>query len=548
MAEARDFRGNSTFAGSQVARRVAFLLSLIAVAMIVWSAEKSFVSAEGRARALAAIGRERVESALVSQDVALDWIVEAARPMNWDELSSSATFSTLIRRLDTAYAQSAAIFLADASGTVRFSDVRQASDRKIDVSDRDYFASSRQTPHRMVFGAADFGKLDGRWTFRIAKARLDAEGKWDGIVAIRIAPEFFASFFNNLRLRMGGEITLSRSDGTILFSEPERARPEGGAAIHLNEEAHSIARGRNWNIHAVSRSAVYGFMVSYDVPLMFVVQNWLADFTPFGATVMVLSALLFVVVKRYRRSEFLEKAALRALHEETQHRLAIERHAAALQRMEAIGRFAGGVAHHFNNILPAMSAHIAIAAREAERGPPYNQLKKLSAMVDESRAFLRSMLLVGSHHAGVRERCALSELVRKAIGDLDPALVGRIELAFLEDAYVEGDLSQLCGAILNLVKNAMEASVNTRVRIEILNVDEQTCLVRVIDWGAGMDSPVLERVREPFFTTKAGRGGSGLGLALCDSVVRAHRGQLTIKSQVGKGTTVSILLPSVEQA
>ncbi|MBI4830156.1 MAG: ATP-binding protein, partial [Candidatus Lindowbacteria bacterium] len=107
------------------------------------------------------------------------------------------------------------------------------------------------------------------------------------------------------------------------------------------------------------------------------------------------------------------------------------------------------------------------------------------------------------------------------------------------------DAAKLMRVLINLLTNSVEAMPNggdIRIHSEIAHKDEGAILkISVADTGYGIEEKILDRVQEPFFTTK--RHGTGLGLAICRKIIDAHGGTLTIKSKVGEGTTVEIEIP-----
>ena len=118
------------------------------------------------------------------------------------------------------------------------------------------------------------------------------------------------------------------------------------------------------------------------------------------------------------------------------------------------------------------------------------------------------------------------------------------------DLMVVGDTVQLEQVMLNLLINARQAMLGRggSITIKAQKLDDDSTRIQVIDTGPGIPEKLMPKIFEPFFTTKATarRGepkGTGLGLAICKEIVEHHKGQLTVQSEVGKGTTFSICLP-----
>jgi two-component system cell cycle sensor histidine kinase/response regulator CckA len=234
------------------------------------------------------------------------------------------------------------------------------------------------------------------------------------------------------------------------------------------------------------------------------------------------------------------------------------------QKMEAIGRLAGGVAHDFNNLLTAINGFSELVVSElSEEDPnrPYllEVLKageRASNLTRQLLAFSRQQIL----HPVVVD---LNHLLRGVCRLLRPLIGEDIELDFVPEPTlgpVRVDPGQFEHAVVNLAVNARDAMPQGgRLLIETTNLelDEQDAarhedtragryvLVAVSDTGHGMDETVRGRIFEPFFTTKAPGKGTGLGLAMVYGFVRQSGGQIEVSSDPGRGTTFKIYLPIV---
>jgi PAS domain S-box-containing protein len=235
------------------------------------------------------------------------------------------------------------------------------------------------------------------------------------------------------------------------------------------------------------------------------------------------------------------------------------------QRMEAIGRLAGGVAHDFNNVLTTISCVSQLVIETL-------------AQSDERRADLQEILTASRRAAGLtRQLLAFSRRqilqprvlnVAEVVRDMD-RMLGRLIGADVQlTAIVERDLwavradaGQLEQVIMNLVVNARDAMPNGgQLTIRAANVTIQSprsheggvleageyVLLRVADTGCGMDAATRARMFEPFFTTKPAGMGTGLGLSTVYGVVKQSGGQLMVESAPGAGTTFFIYLPREE--
>lgn len=230
------------------------------------------------------------------------------------------------------------------------------------------------------------------------------------------------------------------------------------------------------------------------------------------------------------------------------------------QKMEAIGRLAGGVAHDFNNLLTVILSFGRLLMDElADSDPRAEDLREILRAAD-SASQLTNQLLAFSRRQVVEPRIIdptealtqLEKMVRRTLSE-EVALVTRYEAG---PRYVKIDPGQLDQVVLNLVVNARDAMPRGgTLRIGLRDVDlpgdEQLPAGRyvelsVADTGVGMSAEVRERVFEPFFTTKGTRG-TGLGLSTCFGIVRQAGGDLRVDSQPGRGTLMRVLLPALDR-
>jgi PAS domain S-box-containing protein len=237
------------------------------------------------------------------------------------------------------------------------------------------------------------------------------------------------------------------------------------------------------------------------------------------------------------------------------------------QKMESVGRLAGGVAHDFNNmLLVILACNELIKMRHPEDAKLLLSLQEIEGAALRARDITRQLLAVSRKQIAAPRSVNLSEFLaetRKTLG----RLIGEdVELDFRLGADlwpVRIDPSQLDQVLMNLVVNARDAMpVGGKLTIETTNVriDEDYCrrhvgfrpgdyvLLVVSDSGAGMDRETLARAFEPFFTTKAVGKGTGLGLATVHGIVTQNGGVVSVHSEAGQGTTFRIYLPRLREA
>ncbi|HZS41710.1 MAG TPA: PAS domain S-box protein [Polyangia bacterium] len=245
-----------------------------------------------------------------------------------------------------------------------------------------------------------------------------------------------------------------------------------------------------------------------------------------------------------------------ALSHEITERKRLEEQLRRSQKMEAIGRLAGGVAHDFNNILTTIRGYGELLLEQLEPGSALNAAEHIYRSAGRA-ASLTEQLLVFSRRQPHRPRVVeLNEVVR-SISTLLRRVIGEdIELALaLEPALgrVRVDPGQVEQVMLNLAINARDAMAHGgRLTVETSNAADANGIARVRltvrDTGCGMTEDVRARIFEPFFTTKEVGKGTGLGLSIVYGVVEQSGGSITVETALGHGAAFHIWLPRVDAA
>jgi PAS domain S-box-containing protein len=235
------------------------------------------------------------------------------------------------------------------------------------------------------------------------------------------------------------------------------------------------------------------------------------------------------------------------------------------QKMEAIGRLAGGVAHDFNNILGIINACTEfLRDRIDPAAEPSLYVENIKKASDRGRA-LTKQLLAFSRTSAIQPRVLdLNERLRDISKLLRPLLGDDVEILIVPksaSAVIEADPGQLDQIVVNLAVNARDAMPRGGkfiLETGLVKLDEDFAeqhqamaagkyiLLTVSDTGTGMDETTISRIFEPFFTTKGTGKGTGLGLATVYGIVKQSAGHILVYSEPGHGTTFKIYLPSAE--
>jgi CheY-like chemotaxis protein/two-component sensor histidine kinase len=228
--------------------------------------------------------------------------------------------------------------------------------------------------------------------------------------------------------------------------------------------------------------------------------------------------------------------------------------------MEAIGQLTGGIAHDFNNLLTVIRGSADVLRREDlsdEKRRRYvdaisDTADRAARLTGQLLAFARRQALRPENFDAGSQITSITDMLRSVLGS-------RIELeinADCPDCYVEADVAQFDTAVVNMAVNARDAMDGEgKVRIAIYKIAEaeaetetEHVCVEVSDTGHGIPPDKIERIFEPFYTTKEVGKGTGLGLSQVYGFTKQSNGEIKVESRVDEGTTFRLLLPARENA
>lgn len=235
------------------------------------------------------------------------------------------------------------------------------------------------------------------------------------------------------------------------------------------------------------------------------------------------------------------------------------------QKLQAIGTLAGGIAHDFNNILYAIIGYIELSQDDVEQDSVvYKNLGKVLDAAHRGQDLISRILAFSRRQHHRFEVINLEKTLEAALELLKSTIPASVIIEFekAEDMFILGNQTQIHQVLVNIINNsvdAMDGEGTITVRMSRIAKNDpflrqvpeagkrNYCKVEITDTGHGMDQSVIERMYEPFFTTKEVGKGTGLGLSIVHTIIKEHEGEIIVKSQLGHGSTFTILLPEYSQ-
>ena len=236
------------------------------------------------------------------------------------------------------------------------------------------------------------------------------------------------------------------------------------------------------------------------------------------------------------------------------------------QKLESIGTLAGGIAHEFNNILSIIIGNNELVMEELPQWSPARESAEEIRIAGLRASDVVKQLLVFSRQDDAQKRPVdIGSVVKESLKLIRSSIPTNIDIQLngSEDILpISGNATQINQVLINLCSNAADAMLQTggAIRIDLSNemIDEGSengisplipgsyVKLTVSDTGGGMDKETLERVFEPYFTTKEFGKGTGIGLSVVHGIVERHSGSISVESEIGKGTVFTILLPAYQ--
>lgn len=347
---------------------------------------------------------------------------------------------------------------------------------------------------------------------------------------------------------------VNQNEQDILLNSQESGQETAAFYKALDNETGTAYTARMAAIPADGNNGVFAVGVSLNYesikrPIHMTTIRLAAYSSMIVTGILLLSALILFATRRNMRAQQ-EVLALReqnlALEAVTKKSQALAHH----QRLEIIGTLTSSIAHEFNNLLtPIMGYSILVL----EKLPPDSE-ELYDNVLEIYEASRKAKTIISRLSDLSRKNTALTfqyispdELVLRVLEIAAPAKPPKVEVSSrlqCRHLWLHGNEIQLSQMLLNLILNAYQAMEAAGGVLTITTEQEQeTVCFHVADTGPGIDPAIREDIFEPFFTTKERGKGTGLGLAIVQQVVKEHCGNISVHSQLGQGTTITVRLP-----
>jgi len=521
--------------------------------------------AEENIRRQTALLEEHAEQTLQSVQLVIEQANQRIFGMSWDQIRTSKPLWDDLTRLVRQGAEVDAIFILDRAGQGALT-TRAFPSPGVDFSQRDYFIAQRDQDAGAFLSDAYMGLISRHPIFNMSMRRRTSTGEFDGVVGVSLSG-YFEKYYGSVVLPGdGAAVRLVRSDGEVLASFPPSQGPLDAPAAALTGTDgifHSASGGRGGRLVGYKYLDFVPAYVTFSLSEASLREAWYRALWPWAILAALGATALFgstwVALRRVHREAAgaaLLQTTYANLIQEEKRREQAEKALFETRKLEALGQLTGGVAHDFNNLLQVLAGNLEIVERRIHDERARRAIAAGRRTVERGRHLVQKLLTFARRQPLKYEVFDVNEhlqAVRDLLVQSAPGVA--VTLAPGSDIWpVESDPQQLDLAILNLVVNARDATAGRdgTIRIETANVElsgepddlrGSFVAVTVRDNGSGMPPDVLQRVWEPFFTTKPAGKGTGLGLSMVYGFAHQSGGGVAIDSQPDRGTAVTIFLP-----
>ncbi len=541
------------------------LLGLLLAGQRYIEYDRTIVSTEDRLMAEARVLDANLGANLTFTNVLLTDVI---RMQYGSSRPSSAEMNAYLRQQEHLVSGIRTIIIVDSHGRIIRSSIVKIIG--FNGSDRDYFkmALTVSDPARLII-TPPFQTALGTSVVNVTRKVTGKHGEFLGIVSVSLDKDYFGTLLGSVLYAPDNRVSLVHEGGDVFISLPD-TQP-GFAGKNLFRSGSLFLRHRESGKQASiqhGRSSMLGdkriaafitctpaglqvehpLVISVSRSMDAVLAPWRRDTSiiiMFYIFLCGISIAVSVAMIRYR----------------SEHKKAEEEHL-KLRHLESLEILAGGMTHDFNNLIAAIIGFVQIARSESQPGDVVHSTMTAAMRNCLHARELSQRLLTfatGGEHARAMQPIAgiIEESVKEVLKDTPL----KAELELPENLHpVPIDAEQMGQVFFNLVENAKEAMPDGGVLSIVgenlyLTAEDglplpagDYIILTLQDTGIGIETVNIPRIFNPYFSTKDtySQKGLGLGLAVCYSVIRRHGGLITIDSQVGKGTTIAIYLPTFE--
>lgn len=555
--------------GLQVLLLLSIVLPFVLYGVLGWASWHSTrAEAAQRLDRVARAAQEHASKVMDTNEMLLGRVLDLVGRLSDEEIRlSEGNLHRQLVAMTSDLPQLQSIWILDAAGRPLASNrFYPAPADRLNLADRDFFRWHQNGGQGLFVSEPSIGRITREPYFDTSRRRAGPEGGFIGIVNASLKPGYFAGFYADLaQAEPGLAVTLFRRDGILLARHP--APPPGITRSDANNELmRRVARGDQQGTLTMpssfdrrSRMVVFRAVERYPVFVGAGIDEhqmsaaWQKEMVSLAALLFpicgALATAAWYALQRSRR----EHLALQRMRSEVDQRLKAEAALLRTQKLQALGQITGSVAHDFNNLLAVVSnsAHLIL------RRPPGTDAQPQAAAIERAVRtgvhLTRQLLAFSRRQALQPEEMDLRESLPRTLELLRTSVSGRVrvEMQVAHDLHaVRLDPADLELALLNLVLNAKDAMAEGgTVRILAANQEapdgQRWVVLTVADEGSGIEPSLLDRVFEPFFSTKPETNGTGLGLSQVRAACEQAGGTATIESHLGVGTRVTLRLPAL---
>lgn len=438
-----------------------------------------------------------------------------------------------------------------------------------DLSDGEYFKVHQQGYRGSYLSKPFVTRTSKETVLNLSTGFYDDEGRFGGVINVTLLTSYFSGYYSDLVADEPGlAVNLFREGGEIytrwpnIPGAPDRLSPQGPVLTHMRKgEPAAQTRGVSSvngedSFLAYRQVNKYPLYVGTGMSLIALRNEVLSELGALFAMGALPVAALFLTATIALRNARTALQTMERLEREIETRHRAEEALLQAQKLEALGRLTGGVAHDFNNALMVISNNLHLIRRTAP-GVATKQVDSIARAVKSATNLTRQLLAFSRRQPLVAEHVVLQEKLPSIKDLVSPAVGSQIQLEVQvapDTAPVTLDLAELELALLNLAINARDAMPKGGALLIVArnatdaesgsSASHRMVLIDVQDSGSGIAPEVLSKVFEPFFTTKAVGEGTGLGLSQVYGMCQRLGGQADISSEVGVGTRVRLMLPA----